>query len=84
MTKPIHEQQIADILEIWIDLKGIREINGIDADKAIRQMDGKPHILQYALTKFRMEYGSFQKNWRFNFSNSRLLMSFVVFILFEA
>ncbi|MEK3706397.1 response regulator [Paenibacillus sp. FSL R7-0198] len=61
LTKPIHEQQIADILEIWIDLKGIREINGIDADKAIRQMDGKPHILQYALTKFRMEYGSFQK-----------------------
>ncbi|MBT2287132.1 response regulator [Paenibacillus polymyxa] len=61
LTKPVHEQQIADILEIWIDLKGIREINGIDADKAIRQMDGKPHILQYALTKFRMEYGSIQR-----------------------
>jgi len=61
LTKPIHEQQITDILAIWTDLKGIREINGIDADKAIRQMDGKPHILQYALTKFRMEYGSFQK-----------------------
>ncbi|MCP1182277.1 response regulator [Paenibacillus sp. 1781tsa1] len=61
LIKPIHEQQIADILAIWIDLKGIREINGIDSDKAIRQMDGKPHILQYALTKFRTEYGSFQK-----------------------
>ena len=60
LTKPIHEQQLADILEIWIDLKGIRDINGIDADKAIRQMDGKPHILQYALTKFRAEYDSFQ------------------------
>lgn len=60
LTKPIHEQQLADILEIWIDLKGIRDINGIDADKAIRQMDGKPHILQYALTKFRTEYDSFQ------------------------
>lgn len=61
LTKPIHEQQIEDILAKWIDLKGIREIHGIDADKAIRQMDGKPHILQYALTKFRMEYGSYQK-----------------------
>ncbi len=61
LTKPLHEQQIEDILAKWIDLKGIREINGIDADKAIRQMDGKPHILQYALTKFRMEYGSYQK-----------------------
>ncbi|WP_145146152.1 response regulator [Paenibacillus xylanexedens] len=61
LTKPIHEQQMTDTLETWIDVKGMREISGIDADKAIRQMDGKPHILQYALTKFRMEYGSFQK-----------------------
>lgn len=61
LTKPIQEQQIADMLDIWIDLKGIRDINGIDSDKAIRQMDGKPHILQYALTKFRTEYGSFQQ-----------------------
>lgn len=61
LTKPIHEQQISDILGTWIDLRGMREICGIDAEMAIRQMDGKPHILQYALTKFRMEYGSFQK-----------------------
>lgn len=60
LTKPIHEQQMADILATWIDLRGMREISGIDVDKAIRQMDGKPHILQYALTKFRMEYDSFQ------------------------
>lgn len=61
LTKPIQEQQIADMLAVWIDLKGIRKINGIDVEKAINQMDGKPYILQYALTKFRMEYGSFQK-----------------------
>lgn len=60
LTKPIHEQQMADILATWIDLRGMRKISGIDVDKAIRQMDGKPHILQYALTKFRMEYDSFQ------------------------
>ncbi|WP_458464182.1 response regulator [Paenibacillus sp.] len=61
LTKPIHEQQMTDILETWIDVKGMREISGIDTDKAIKQMDGKPHILQYALTKFKTEYGSFQK-----------------------
>ncbi|MGN7411027.1 response regulator [Paenibacillus sp. SAF-068] len=61
LTKPIDEQQIADIMAIWIDLKGIRKINGIDVEKAINQMDGKPYILQYALTRFRVEYGSFQK-----------------------
>ncbi|WFR62870.1 response regulator [Paenibacillus amylolyticus] len=61
LTKPIDEEQLADMLATWIDLKGIRKIRGIDVEKAIKQMDGKPHILQYALTKFRMEYDSFQK-----------------------
>ncbi|PQP83310.1 hypothetical protein C0Q44_00875 [Paenibacillus sp. PCH8] len=61
LTKPIQEQQITDILATWIDLKGVREIRGIDADKAIRQMDGKLHLLQYALTKFKMEYNLFQR-----------------------
>ncbi|KAA8782997.1 response regulator [Paenibacillus amylolyticus] len=61
LTKPIHEQQLQDVLAAWIDLKGLHEIRGIDTDKALKQMDNKPHILQYALNKFALEYSGFEQ-----------------------
>lgn len=60
LTKPIDEKQIRSILDNWIGLKGIFEIRGIEAEKALKQMDDKPHILQYALTRFSLEYRDFE------------------------
>ncbi|PZT57025.1 hypothetical protein DN757_04025 [Paenibacillus silvae] len=59
LTKPIDEKQIRSILDNWIGLKGIFEIKGIEAEKALKQMDDKPHLLQYALTRFSLEYRDF-------------------------
>ncbi|WP_434753101.1 response regulator [Paenibacillus amylolyticus] len=61
LTKPIDEQQLKHVLTAWIDLRGIHEIRGIDTDKALKQMDNKPHILQYALNKFSLEYSGFER-----------------------
>ncbi|PYE42705.1 PAS domain S-box-containing protein [Paenibacillus barcinonensis] len=60
VTKPIDEKQIRAILDAWIGLKGILEIRGVEAEKALKQMDDKPHILQYALTRFSLEYRDFE------------------------
>ncbi|MGO4532679.1 response regulator [Paenibacillus sp. 2TAF8] len=61
LTKPIDEEQLKDILTTWIDLRGMHQIRGIDTDKALKQMDDKLHILQYALNKFSLEYGGFEQ-----------------------
>nr|WP_222591868.1 response regulator [Paenibacillus xylanexedens] len=61
LTKPIDEQQLQDVLAAWIDLKGLHDIRGIDTDRALKQMDNKPHILQYALNKFALEYSGFEQ-----------------------
>lgn len=61
LTKPIDEKQIKDTLAAWIDLKGMHEIKGVDTDKALQQMGDKLHVLQFALTKFSLEYSEYKR-----------------------
>jgi CheY-like chemotaxis protein len=61
LTKPIDEKQIKDTLAAWIDLKGMHEIKGVDTDKALQQMGDKLHVLQFALTKFSLEYSEYER-----------------------
>lgn len=72
LFKPINEQQIAEKLTIWINLKGLKEIRGMHVEQAINQMGEKPHILQYALTKFKAEYSLFQKKVEMQLQYHRL------------
>ncbi|WP_128100399.1 response regulator [Paenibacillus sp. DCT19] len=72
LLKPINEQQITEKLTIWINLKGLKEIRGMHVEQAINQMGEKPHILQYALTKFKAEYSLFQKKVEMQLQYHRL------------
>ncbi|MCG7377879.1 response regulator [Paenibacillus sp. ACRSA] len=72
LFKPINEQQIAEKLSLWINLRGMKEIRGMHVEQAIKQMGDKPHILQYALTKFKAEYSLFQKRVELQLQYHRL------------
>ncbi|WP_222124499.1 response regulator [Paenibacillus xylanexedens] len=72
LLKPINEQQITEKLTIWINLKGLKEIRGMHVEQAINQMGEKPHILQYALMKFKAEYSLFQKKVEMQLQYHRL------------
>ncbi|MBW5447353.1 response regulator [Cohnella sp. CFH 77786] len=60
LTKPVDIEQLSETLDKWIRFKCITSLQGIDVEKAIRQMGGKIYILQSALSKFKQNYQSFQ------------------------
>lgn len=62
LTKPVEIVRLSEVLDKWINLRCLISIEGLDAEKAISQLDGKAYILQYALGKFKQHYQTFQSD----------------------
>ncbi|MBW5447356.1 response regulator [Cohnella sp. CFH 77786] len=62
LTKPVEIGRLSEVLGKWVRLHCLLSIEGLDAEKAIRQMDGKAYILQYALGQFKQHYRTFQSD----------------------
>lgn len=72
MVKPIDEQQLNRVLMTWVRLDGLRMIRGMDTEKVLQRMDGKVHLLQFTLAKFRLEYGVFREKLETLLNHERL------------
>ncbi|WP_147947208.1 response regulator [Paenibacillus sp. N3.4] len=61
LIKPVDEKQLSDMIAKWKDLNLFYEIEGLDTRKVLQNIDGKIHIFQYMMVKFKLDYGEFAK-----------------------
>lgn len=59
LIKPVDEKQLSDMLEKWLNLNWLFEIEGVDTTQLMRNIDHKIHIFQYMMEKFKQDYRNF-------------------------
>ncbi|MDD9267010.1 response regulator [Paenibacillus sp. GCM10023248] len=62
LVKPVNEQQLSNMLEKWQDLSWLLNLQGLDTERVLRNIDGKIHIYQYMIEKFKLDYRHFAEN----------------------
>ncbi|MEC0184194.1 response regulator [Paenibacillus peoriae] len=72
LLKPVHELNAVRMLNSWIHLAWLQELQGVHAEQAIAGMDGKVYIFQFALYKWIQEYQHFDKRITRKMDNRQL------------
>ncbi|WP_149095008.1 hybrid sensor histidine kinase/response regulator [Paenibacillus terrae] len=72
LLKPVHELNAVRVLNSWIHLAWLQELNGVHAEQAIAGMDGKVYIFQFALYKWIQEYQYLDKRLTRKMDNEQL------------
>ncbi|MEC0236345.1 response regulator [Paenibacillus kribbensis] len=72
LLKPVHDLNAVRMLNSWIHLAWLQELQGVHAEQAIAGMDGKVYIFQFALYKWIQEYQHFDKRIMRKMDNGQL------------
>ncbi|WP_068501345.1 response regulator [Paenibacillus kribbensis] len=72
LLKPVHELNAVRMLNSWIHLAWLQELQGVHAEQAIAGMDGKVYIFQFALYKWIQEYQHLDQRVMWKMDNGQL------------
>jgi|GEM_PF-709271 len=59
LIKPVDEERLLQMIQKWQNLNWLNRIEGMDTMQVMKNLDGKIHIFQYMVNKFKQDYRSF-------------------------
>ena len=57
------KSSLSDMLDKWLHLNWLFEIEGVDTERMMRNIDQKIHIFQFMMEKFKQDYHNFSEQF---------------------